>query len=319
VKIKFKSPSPKVLQTLVVVVFIIVASISYSGYKDRKPYTSNSEVSEKQLVVKIETEKNTLDSDGDLLQDWEEVLWGTDPNNPDTDGDGTKDGVETSLNRDPLVVGPDDEIKSSINSSSLNLPNNTIATDSFTQDFGIDIFTEIIKNSQDPNSTLNEDQVAQSLESAANQSLKIENLYSKDNLIIQKNTTRDQLENYSNNLFLILAEEYSKIQDIDVNSNSSVNSEMLNFYTNTHTRLSNIPVPEVMSGVHLSYINNIYKGVKYYEIILDEQQDPLLAYYAIPKFRESFENANRSFEQITTYLENNGIIFSDNSNYENNE
>lgn len=50
----------------------------------------------------------SLDSDGDGLRDWEEVLLKTNPDNPDTDGDGTSDSDEVRANRDPLTPGPDD-------------------------------------------------------------------------------------------------------------------------------------------------------------------------------------------------------------------
>lgn len=54
------------------------------------------------------TSQTTLDSDNDGLQDWEEVLWGTDPFNSDTDNDGTTDGAEIAVGRNPLIAGPND-------------------------------------------------------------------------------------------------------------------------------------------------------------------------------------------------------------------
>lgn len=51
-----------------------------------------------------------VDSDSDNLQNWEEVLWGTDANNPDTDKDGARDGDEVNANRNPLKPGPEDKL-----------------------------------------------------------------------------------------------------------------------------------------------------------------------------------------------------------------
>lgn len=47
----------------------------------------------------------TLDSDGDGVPNWREVLAKTDPNNPDTDGDGMGDGDELAAGADPAVFG----------------------------------------------------------------------------------------------------------------------------------------------------------------------------------------------------------------------
>lgn len=49
-----------------------------------------------------------LDTDGDGLKDWEEVLWKSDPLKKDTDGDGTIDGDEVKLERDPSRSAPYD-------------------------------------------------------------------------------------------------------------------------------------------------------------------------------------------------------------------
>jgi hypothetical protein len=49
-----------------------------------------------------------LDSDGDGLPDWMELLLGTDPFNPDTDGDGLSDGDEVfKYHTNPLKVDTD--------------------------------------------------------------------------------------------------------------------------------------------------------------------------------------------------------------------
>lgn len=55
-------------------------------------------------------DKNSADSDGDKLLDWEEIVWGSDRYNADTDNDGVSDGEEISRGTSPLVAGPGDEI-----------------------------------------------------------------------------------------------------------------------------------------------------------------------------------------------------------------
>ncbi|MFC1751640.1 hypothetical protein ACFLY5_00655 [Patescibacteria group bacterium] len=46
-----------------------------------------------------------VDSDGDGLKDWEELLWKMDPNNPDTDGNGINDAEE--VRRQEKKIGSD--------------------------------------------------------------------------------------------------------------------------------------------------------------------------------------------------------------------
>jgi hypothetical protein len=59
------------------------------------------------VLLATATTPNPLQEDGDDdgLQDWEEVLWNTDPANADTDGDGVSDGVEVSKGDDPTTPG----------------------------------------------------------------------------------------------------------------------------------------------------------------------------------------------------------------------
>jgi hypothetical protein len=291
--------------------------ISFGNYQDNKPDSKISNDSNRELLVSVGNEKTSSDSDGDLLQDWEEVLWKTDPNNPDTDGDGTKDGVEISLQRDPNIAGPDDQIISDISPSRGSLSNSTIAENSFTTKIGVDIFKEVLSNSQDKNSSLDVNSIIQNLQNEANDNLGSNDLYSKSDLLIQINNSDESLKKYFDNLAGILIEENLKIGEIENPTDENVGLTMINIYTNVHKRLSFIPVPEIMSDIHLEYINSLYKGVYYYEIILDEEKDPLLSYYAIPKFRDSMDRADQLFTQITNYLENNDIISAEVSNSDN--
>lgn len=51
----------------------------------------------------IRIEPAVTDTDGDGLDDDEEISLGTDPNNPDTDGDNMNDGAEVASGRNPLL------------------------------------------------------------------------------------------------------------------------------------------------------------------------------------------------------------------------
>lgn len=55
-----------------------------------------------------------IDTDGDGLRDWEERLWKTNVLVKDSDGDGTSDTQEIEANRNPLVKGPNDQRRDTI-------------------------------------------------------------------------------------------------------------------------------------------------------------------------------------------------------------
>lgn len=305
---KISSPSPKILQTIVIVIFIVVMTISFSNYQDNKPDSKISNDSNRELLVSVDNEKISGDSDGDLLQDWEEVLWKTDPNNPDTDGDGTKDGVEISLQRDPNVAGPDDQIISDISPGRGLMNKSSIQGNSFTTEIGIDIFKEVLSNSQNSNNPINADGIMQNLENKANENLVVKDLYTKSDLLIQNKNSDEVLKKYFENISGIIVEETLKVGQLENPTDEVVGDKMLSIYKNIHQRLSAIPIPEIVSDIHLDYINSLSRSVYYYEIILDEEKDPLLSYYAIPKFRDNMSRADQLFEQILNYLENNDII-----------
>ncbi len=58
------------------------------------------------MEFKAGTDIRDADTDGDGLEDGEEIALGTDPLNPDTDGDGTNDGDEVALGGNPLINEP---------------------------------------------------------------------------------------------------------------------------------------------------------------------------------------------------------------------
>jgi len=68
---------------------------------------TTEEDTDRRLSVDYELDLN-IDSDGDELPDFNEIIIGTDKNNPDTDGDGLKDSDEVRYGYDPLVIDTDD-------------------------------------------------------------------------------------------------------------------------------------------------------------------------------------------------------------------
>lgn len=97
-------------KTTFVVGFVLAISVSMSVFILWRNYALSKP---QERLAKDTRHGETLaaiqsDRDNDGLNDWEEVIFKTDPDNPDTDGDGTVDGEEVRLGRDPAKPGPDD-------------------------------------------------------------------------------------------------------------------------------------------------------------------------------------------------------------------
>jgi hypothetical protein len=81
-----------------IVLVVVIIILNYWRPSTTKYSNNNLSASDANATSSV----MTLDSDGDGLPDWKEILYGTDPHNIDTDGDGTPDGEEINENRDPL-------------------------------------------------------------------------------------------------------------------------------------------------------------------------------------------------------------------------
>jgi len=102
-------PNKKILG-LIVLTLIIFGGWFYFSKQKNNQINYENEKAEPLVVARAQNSDFELDSDGDGLKDWEELLWKTDPKKADTDGDGATDNEEIAQNRDPLKPGPDDKI-----------------------------------------------------------------------------------------------------------------------------------------------------------------------------------------------------------------
>lgn len=90
---------------LAVLVLLLLAGFIIFSRRTTEVTESDGEARfiSRQLLTKVDT-------DGDGLTDWEEILYHTDAQKEDSDGDGTKDGEEVNTGRHPLQKGPGDTI-----------------------------------------------------------------------------------------------------------------------------------------------------------------------------------------------------------------
>jgi hypothetical protein len=88
------------LRIQLIAIGLLVALIILVWWSQRPDTPEPEEAPEPPATVSLGS-----DADEDGLDDWEERLWETDPNNRDSDGDTVNDGEEVSGNRDPSVYG----------------------------------------------------------------------------------------------------------------------------------------------------------------------------------------------------------------------
>ncbi len=101
-KIDKKYLPSKTFSIVILITIIFFTVISASLYrKENSSIYKNPFAIEKSSLSKWT--KIKADSDSDGLEDWKEILYGTDTRNKDTDSDGTDDGEEIQAGRNPKI------------------------------------------------------------------------------------------------------------------------------------------------------------------------------------------------------------------------
>ncbi|MCK5021863.1 MAG: hypothetical protein KAR54_01270 [Candidatus Pacebacteria bacterium] len=307
-------PSKKVLAFLGVVFVIFSIIFIFKRFQNRvSTYIPN--INKEEITEEI----ISLDSDGDGLKDWEEVLWKTDPNNPDTDEDGTSDNDEISLNRNPLIAGPNDEItenKNNIQKLTSDLRSNTglNQTDIFAQELFIGYLALKQENKL---GTEDQDKLIQAIVGKNIQSNNKENYFIEDLILVSDNQDNrqkyaDELKNMFSKLssdmrsdIIILKEALDK-DDIKILKEAEEN---IIVYTNLMSILLNMETPFDLGSLNLQIINLLSN------IIIDTKKmkavfiDPISALIASQQYIEDENKLIMTFSEIGVYFNENNIDY----------
>ena len=95
-------PSKKFSISLGIAILIVLIAIIINYSKEENFKVANNNITPEKSFSNALADANSIDTDGDGIPDWREVLYGTNPKKADTDGDGTNDNDEIKANRDPL-------------------------------------------------------------------------------------------------------------------------------------------------------------------------------------------------------------------------
>lgn len=306
---KFKSPSPKVLAFLLIMVILITITIVSSkllGNKSKND-TGNSNLINLTIKNDLNSAANQKDSDNDDLPDWQEALWGTNPNNPDTDGDGTNDGKEVGLGRNPLVPGPNDKI---LSDREIALQYKPAKTDpnSVTSILSKNLLLRLAQLQQSgQNSSQSSDEMAQGLVDKALADNQIPEKYPESIFLTFDSTDKQKLEEYKNKII-----EIQKNELVKINPNKKDLDPIITGFKNMAFQLSIISVPRDLLSVHAKIANDYYIAAEALINLKMSDKDPVLGVLSIPIYKKVSEEQPILYQQVQNYLEDNGIIFNTN-------
>ena len=293
-----KKPSKKIIY-LAITAFVLVATIAlrewYVGYHQSTGGLTPVETAASQSVSK--GDPNNLDSDGDGLPDWQEVMLHTDPMNPDTDGDGTSDGQEVALGRDPNVAGPNDKMTQDTTAS-----NDATTTDNFSATVTKQLFANGLYLSD--NGQVTEDNVNTLVTNLMSQSQNAFTFkqYDATGLNVITNPTKDDLVLYAKTLATL---QYNLLNQLALYQDPATVSKI---YADHAKKVYSLRVPTDVVDDEIKIVNNFSKVAEVYNALANQEQDPLRLPMAIKAYQDAGAEQPLLIEDIGQYLNKNGII-----------
>lgn len=309
-----KGPSKNVTVIFILVVLIMIGIIAFSARKQYKENIYYSEDYPATLSAEQTNNIEELDSDGDGLFDWEEILRKTDPTNPDSDGDGTIDGTEVKEGRDPAVAGPDDAI-STPDLEQLDPNNIPDIYEHYTDGtISAQLANNFYRNYFEYGGAANyatelEPALIATLIDGVDDITDLENKYSA----LELQTfffNKEQVREYGNEFAEIQKSLLEQLGVLQNNSPESYLNSISTLYHNTSERLMDIEVPKSLSELHTEVANNFYKvGISISQINTEYQTDPIKSLFAIQNYNTALASQIEIYTTIANYFKDNDILF----------
>lgn len=302
-----KTPNNKVVFLFLAVVLVVTGTITTSVYLDKKKNLSTQNPDGASNII-VTAQRNTdgieeIDTDGDGLPDWREIVERTDPNNPDTDGDGTSDGAEIQSDRNPRVAGPGDENKT--------LRENRVVYEFYepntlTDNLSKNLFANYISLKQQGVMTPeNEAQLIAQIVSDVEEQTAYVNKYRLSTLSTLSVPTDVQIRQYGNSFAEAQLKTLTTISTLE---NLSDIAEQYKLFAAT---LHAIPVPKQIAETHLQLINDMYNFYLASLSANSHQTDPTKTLLAIPIIRDIEARQEGLYATLVNYFEENDILFNE--------
>lgn len=261
------------------------------------------------LVIERQLSPNEVDTDEDGLLDWQEELRGTDKNNPDTDGDGTNDAEEVAADRDPLKPGPEDAITTQEPENPFNVPNYTPGslTDQVSQNIAVNYFSAKQEDAVTPEY---QNELVTRISDDLDQMSVNESVYGYADIVTFP-ADKEREKTYANNLSVIQITNFSKMAAIPNTNPDLYLATLSTAYQNFSKEVIAEPVSEPLADIHIAIANNFYNFGSILEELGNYAKDPIAGLLALKKYGEIIDSQPRLYEQLKNYLDNSGIIFTE--------
>jgi hypothetical protein len=311
-------PSKNIIVTIILCGAVIVSAFIYSHSNNTGTVADlNKKITDQviQNIINVDKSQSEVDTDGDGLKDWEEVLIGTDPKNPDTDKDGTKDGEEIRLGRDPKKKGPNDKLTSA--SQLVKVNSNAITEEStITDQISKEFFSEYLL-AKKTNGTITQDDAL----AIANNTLSGLNItndakqYTVNDVRVIIDSSDPQIARYEDEIIAIIKKNTPKtakfeieiLNEVTLSKDTTVLNQLdpiIKGYQGIVTETLSVVVPQKALGYHMVYLNtmsSILNDVRGFKYILS---DPIRGYIAFTNYQKDtlklkvvLEEANKYFSQ----------------------
>ncbi len=267
------------------------------------------------------------DSDNDGLQDWEELLWKTNPKNPDTDGDGTADNDEILAKRDPRKPGPDDKMNmlhpdSADSAGALTANNEENLTAQLAQNFGTAYFSQKIASASNGNLSVEKNTLVNQMLSGIANTITKENIiddtpkFSAKDFRLSASASEQDARTYLNTLGGIFkSASFPPKSDIEaiteaIKKQGQGLGDMkdLQMYRDGYEKLAQdlktIPIPQPFFETHIAMANNFWRLGLYMEEFINMKTDPIKGIIALNGYSkegiQSVELLKKIVEEINT-------------------
>lgn len=298
------APSKKV-SVVILITAILVSLIILLSNKDEEK--NDNSLIQKNLSVNILADNKNNDSDNDGLQDWEEILWGTNPNNPDTDGDGTNDLDEIESNRNPNDGTANDQnynfeerIIAEISSTQTN---NQTLTGQVGTNFAKEYFTIRQNGELSEEEKLN---LVNSLTERASNAVNFKKPFSIYDLKTFDSTIeKDKLLKYAQDTF---DANVKFVQLIQISGPASDYDSLNRIMIDLSNRMMQMEVPSEIASEHLDMANNYNVIGQTMLGIKQDTSDPLFALFSLDQYQKSQAALNVNIEIMSTFFKQSGII-----------
>ncbi len=252
-------------------------------------------------IAALDTDQDT-DKDG--LEDWQEILFGTDKNNPDTDGDGYLDGEEVLSGHDPLESGTDDKLTERIEGTWLD-------KDNLTQYFAQQLANQMDSLDSNPDNNLlkiSAQDILDSLSSKEITELNELGLNLVPDPISEKElktipTSQESVLNYLQEIEIALTKNENIYENADTFKNAlkagnfSEITKIASAYEENYQNIKILAVPKDLSSLHVELLNMLALTKASLENFSQLNQDPVKAYLGLEIYRQVYSSLLPNFAQ----------------------